>query len=784
MRNCSCAAATLRVATLVTAILNFFAPSAIDAQDARSKQLSVEYFERKVRPLLARHCYECHSTAEGPDNGELILDTAAGIRQGGSRGVLVQNESSKDSLLWTAVNYAQADLEMPPSGKLAARDLDILRTWIEGGFPLPKSNGLAPRQNASIDFEAGRNFWSFRQLSNPTVPDVEDSHWCRNEIDRFVLARLERAGLTPSAPAADHTLLRRLTFDLNGLPPSEDSARNSRGITQPDRWQAEVERLLSSPRYGERWGRTWLDLARYTDTTASWLNSTGQAWLYRDWVIAALNRNLPFDEFVKLQLAADLSPGTAPEDLAALGFLGLSPTYWKELKLSPEVIRQVVAEEWDERIDAVSRSFLGLTVSCARCHDHKFDPISSEDYYGLAGVFASTQLSDRLLIPADEATVVLSAREQVAKLEQQLQKLKDKESAEAGPLKEKIAAIKAKTPQYDAASAHAVREAAIYVHPKGEDATRLEYKDGATRDLGVFRRGNPANATEPVPRRYLTVLSPSKPVPFQRGSGRLELADAITGESEALVARVIVNRIWTHHFGFGLVRTPSNFGMQGELPTHPELLEYLASELVRHEWDLKWLHRLIVNSSTWRQLSNSRETPVTMDPENRLLWRMNRRRLDVEMWRDAVLVSSASLRSQIGGPAENIDAAINFRRTVYGKIARRELNVMMRTYDFPEPTSHSPRREPTTTPLQQLYVLNAPLFRAHSSRLVGLSKKLENEDRIALMYLRLFGRTPTSEEVSIGQAFVNSSGEQPNDPESWTDYVHSLMGLNEFFYLD
>ncbi|MCA9038600.1 MAG: DUF1549 domain-containing protein, partial [Planctomycetaceae bacterium] len=353
-----------------------------------------------------------------------------------------------------------------------------------------------------------------------------------------------------------------------------------------------VEELLASPHYGERWARMWLDLARYTDFTPDWQNPTDRGWLYRDWVINAFNTNMRYDRFVKLQLAADQLPDTPPDDFAALGFLGLSPTYWKELRLAPTVIEQIVADEWDERIDAVSRTFLGLTVACARCHDHKFDPVSTQDYYALAGVFASTQLHEQPLLPAEESRGVISARKKLIQLQDQLKSVKEKDSSQAEALAKQIAEFKAANPHVEMPFAHTVKDASVFVVADGPDATKLTYAESQARDLPVFHRGNPANTGEIVPRRYLSIFNPSGSANgFEHGSGRIDLANAMLSRSEGLVARVMVNRIWARHFGKGLVSTESDFGSQGDPPSHPQLLEYLAFHFVKQGWDIKWLHR-------------------------------------------------------------------------------------------------------------------------------------------------------------------------------------------------
>ena len=692
------------------ACFTFSDPVQIFATEAAQPDTAsqVEFFETQVRPILVRRCYSCHSTETGPKNGSLILDTVEGIAAGGTRGASFDKDELEKSLLFTAVGYGDTDLQMPPEGKLPAGEIAILERWIRGGAKLPEYKST-PRPVASrIDLAEGRKFWSFQPLQAVSVPTPKMDHMGLRPIDILIRSKLDEHQLTPNAEADRTTLLRRVTFDLIGLPPTPAEVDAFLQDDRPDAYSLVVDRLLASPHFGERWARVWLDLARYTDETPDWQNPTDRGWLYRDWIVRSLNDNLSYKLFVKLQLAADLIPDTPPADLAALGFLGLSPTYWKELRLAPSVIEQIVADEWDERIDVVTRTFMGLTVSCARCHDHKFDPITAEDYYGLAGVFASTQLDEQPLLPAEQAKHVRAARQQIRELEGKLKPIKDKKSPEAAAIEQEIATIRQATPQYDLPWAHVLREASVYVVPEGTDATRLEYRETVARDLPIFRRGNPSNPGPIVPRRFLSVLQPESSAPFKQGSGRAELAESFFQNASGLLARVIVNRIWDQHFHQGLVRTPSDFGSQGDRPTHPELLEYLAHEFVASGWDLKWLHREIVLSATYRQATTFNAANYAVDPANHYLWRMNRRRLDFEMWRDATLAATGTLDLKLGGPSRPVDDLNNNRRSLYVTVAREELHPMLRMHDFPEASAHSPRREPTTTPLQQLFVLNSP----------------------------------------------------------------------------
>lgn len=596
---------------------------------------------------------------------------------------------------------------------------------------------------------------------------------------------MEKAGLQPAAPAEDRVLLRRLYFALTGLPPTADEAGNF----DRSRLADTVEKLLASPHYGERWGRHWLDLARYTDISESWSDSKSPPFLYRDWVVAAFNADLPYDQFVIRQLANDLLPDSRPQDNAALGFIGLSPSYWKELQLPPEIISVTVAEEWEERVDTLGRTFLGLTLGCARCHDHKSDPVTAEDYYAIAGVFASVRIADSPVVSDELWKPVSTARAKVESLEAKQKALKKTKPAPKN-LKEQLAAIekeintiKTATPHFHLASANGIVEAALFVKNKddGKHGTELDYVDGMARNLPLHRRGNPNDAGEIVPRRFLSAFPQKngRPRPLTSGSGRLELARSLVEEAAPLSARVIVNRVWQHHFGRGLVGTPSEFGPAGEAPTHPELLDDLAARFVEAGWSIKWLHREILSSAAWQQASLVRLDVEARDPSNQFYSRMSRRRLDVESWRDAMLTASGEIDLQIGGEPFSLEDTSMTRRTLYGSIRRRELNPMLSVNDFPDPITHNSTRTETSTPMQLLFSLNGPFIIARSA---ALAKELaetgrDDRERIRHAYARLYQRLPSPREETLGLAYLASG-------EPWHQYAQVLLTSNEFLYLD
>jgi hypothetical protein len=633
--------------------------------------------------------------------------------------------------------------------------------------------------------------WSFQPLREQPLPEVKNAAWPQNRIDHFILAELEGNGLSPSPEADPRTLTRRLSFDLTGLPPGAVIGDRSSVISNPSPPTTDhrslITDLLASPHYGERWARHWLDLARYADVTESWSDAKSPAWLYRDWVIGAFNRDLPYDQFVVQQLANDLLPGSRPEDNAALGFLGLSPSYWKELQLPPEIISVTVAEEWEEKMDAFGRTFLGLTLGCARCHDHKSDPVTAEDYYAIAGVFASVQLVDRPILDEMAWAPIREAREKVKALEGKRDALKKAKPAPAdlkdqlAAFEKDIAAIRETTPKYHTATAPAVMEAALFVKPKdkGEHGTKLDYIPGMAQDLPLHERGDPNKPGKVVPRRFLSAFPgpDGSPRSLDHGSGRLELAHALVKEAAPLSARVIVNRVWQHHFGRGLVPTPSEFGPAGEAPTHPALLDDLTARFVANGWSLKWLHREILESATWRQSSLASDETMARDPQNHLYSHTSKRRLDVEAWRDALLAATGELDLKTGGEPFALEDPKATRRTVYGLVKRRELDEMLRIHDFPDPIAHSSTRTETATPLQQLFSLNSPFIFARSEALAASLSGKDDTAKIHEAYHRLFQREPSAREHELGLAFLQGGG-------TWPAYAQVLLTSNEILYLD
>jgi hypothetical protein len=804
---------------------------ALSAGSLHGQAIDNAFFEKEIRPILVNQCFGCHSSKLRTPMGSLVLDTKAGMRAGGDGGPILVPGSPDASRLIEALEYKDSELRMPPTGKLSAREIDAFRKWIAGGAPDPREDSAtaAPVAKRGMDIETGRKWWSFQPVREAPAPKVRDAAWARKKIDFFVLAKLEENHVQPSAPADAATLIQRAYLDLTGLRPTYDEVAAFEKDRSPDAYERLVDRLLDSPQYGARWGRYWLDVARFAED-----NPTSEAtnppypfaWRYRDWVIDAVSHDVPYDRFVKLQLAADLMPGTSRDDLRALGYLGTGPVYHKDARLSKDVIETLFTDDWDERVDAVSRGILGLTVACARCHDHKFDPIPTKDYYGMAGVFASTVQAPRPLAATADPTTELQFMAAAQRMfflnyasnlmknepgtkpeesKQKSEKFKAEDErilAEMAPLKESrpelYTYLARMVPQPPAPPntqrppqaagngrgrgrgastepfTNSVFDAGMWIDGSDPDLTTLDMKPGVARDLHILPHGNVAAPGEVAPRQFLSVLSKGDPR-FGQGSGRLELADRLFTDGAPLAARVIVNRVWAWHFGKPLVATTSDFGTQGERPTHPELLDDLAARFVANGWSLKWLHREIMLSATYRQASHPREDGLKADATNHLIWRMNPRRLDAEAFRDTILEAAGTLDAATGGPSADLDAADNVRRTVYGRVSRGNLNTLLKLYDFPEASQHSPGRELTTTPLQQLFVMNSAFMQTQAAALV---KKVGDESEAAAkvrgIYRRVLARDPSAKELDLALTYLNGS--------TLEQYAQALLSSNEVIF--
>ncbi len=891
----------------------------------------IAFFESKVRPILSAACYKCHSLAEGKAKGGLTLDTREGVRKGGDTGAAVVPGNPDKSLLITAITYDDADLQMPPKGeKLKKEEIDALMQWVKMGAPDPRTEAATATKLTGLTDKA-RLHWAFKPVVKPALPEIKtnltwvtmDDRRTVHPVDAFILAKLQEKGIPPSPPADRDTLLRRASYDLLGLPPSPQEMLAFREDPSPDAWAKVIDRMLASPHYGERWGRYWLDTARYADTIGGDRNANNRgkdyrypfAWTYRDWVVKAVNQDMPYDKFIMVQLAADQMPESRrdPRLLSALGFLTVGERF-------PNA-----NDEINDRIDVVTKGFVGLTVSCARCHDHMFDPIPTKDYYALHGVFASIEEpEDKPLVNAPSARQMEEFAGKIAELEQKnreefyrvlgeyaakfrmkagkyllaahmrrdrseagLRKLEALQTAESldvdivnymgqrphrleneifsafrkfaalsesdfatlgGKVAAEIAAsnkstvIPAVAAVFKGAKIQSLNQVAdiytkVFAGLDGsarqffqsaakstsasfvgvEDAAARTYaapfpiapasaldsdgiRDmiaewplrmrnqprftfGAINELYLTHAGAPAKAMvvadkpEPrnspvfirgqsgvrgdmVPRRFLDILSPGgKAKEFQLGSGRLELAKAIASKENPLTARVMVNRVWLHHFGEGFVRTPDDLGTQSEAPSHPELLDYLSSYFMENGWSLKNLHRLIMTSKTYQISSHTRKEYEDMDPYNRLLWRANVRRLDFEAMRDSLLVYGGTLDRTIGGQPVNLtDEPYSTRRSVYGYIDRGNLPELLTAFDFSDPDMPNSKRTSTVVPQQALFLMNSSMSVDAARRIIARPEVANARDgtaRVLAIHNIIFQRNPQKEEIPFIYAFLN-----------------------------
>jgi mono/diheme cytochrome c family protein len=935
------------------------------AADVKLTPDQLDFFEKHIRPIFTDNCYKCHSHESAKVKGGLMLDTRDDLRKGGDTGLAIVPGDSEKSLLIKAVRYTDKDLQMPPNdNQLAAAQIHDLEAWVKMGAPDPRTE-IPQSHKYTIDFTIARRHWSFEPVADPPVPHPEDpNHWAKSPIDEFILAAQATNNVIP-APAADKvTLLRRATFDLIGLPPSEQEVGDFLADDSPTAFAKVVDRLLASPHYGERWGRYWLDLAHYADTKGSGNqgDTYAYAYVYRDYVIRAFNEDLPYDQFIIQQIAADKLPlGDDKRPLAAMGFLTLG----NRTSNQPNDII-------DDHIDVISKSMLALTVTCARCHDHKFDPIPTTDYYALHGVFNSSYepTDDPLLETPDDTPVYRDFVQKYTACQTALQNFRIEETnkiraemfeksgdylfalhdyyaksnavsrniyVEKRGLNAQTAAIwdnnlKAMQRRHNpifapwielsalsdddftaqvkdlAAKYHANTDRTNHINPvvadffstppaslgqvaarytqmfadvdkhwremesdydsrkkmdetddpepkglpdAGEEQVRqfliapnspfylddnrinnlinrdnklkntfdtltkaendvvvshpgsparapvLEDMD-KPRDSYVFVKGNPGVHGPAATRHFLTILSPGDNPPlFKSGSGRLELAEDIASKDNPLTARVMVNRIWLHHFGDGLVRTPDDFGERGEAPTHPELLDYLASQFMQSGWSIKAMHRMIMLSAVYQQSSEGDPKSVAADPENRWWDRMNRRRLDFEALRDSILAVGGDLDMKMGGKPVRLDTEpFALRRTIYGFVDRRNVPNMYQAFDFASPDLTTGRRETSVVPQQALFMMNSPLVVEQSRNIVrNLKFKPDTpvRSRIKMMYELLFQREPTEAELDIAMDYVRSDSAaewQTNASAAWsygygeydaeTHHLNSYAGMGAF----
>ena len=822
--------------------------AAAEAQDSTG----IEFFETRIRPVLAENCYSCHGADATPLQGALRVDSRAALLSGGNGGPAIVPGKPERSLLMRALRH-EDELKMPPWGKLADEDIARIEEWIRIGAPAPADETEWVATIPDVEH------WAFQPLSDQRPPTSTNS-WARSSIDAFVAQRLREAQLTPSSDVGKRSLMRRAYFDLVGMPPSADDIDAFVGDASPGAYEQVIDGLLRSEHFGERWARYWLDIVRYSDEGFQ-ARAFPIAWTYRDWVIDAFNADMPYDEFVERQLAADLLDDDV-RHLPALGMLTVGINL-------PRITD--VPENLDDRIDVVSRGFLGLSVACARCHDHKFDPIPQKDYYSLYSVFLNSpdvlepvaidtipdtpqaefytkklryrrewidrfkrerleyhkgefrkidaierylaaawvgrNTSDiqldalskeknlnlyvltrwrRFLVDSLDAAdgrfqPIVDADGSDEAIAEFARRLVDasRDSPWGDPAKEQLRQIL----WSDGAPTEIPFEDSMWVLNEGDQNTvknlRWEYtgifadwgyrggprhamavRDATERQQAfVFVRGNQHSLGTPVEPRFLTAFGAT---PFREGSGRLELAQAITNPDNPLPARVMVNRVWQHLFGHGIVRTPSDFGLRGDPPSHPELLDYLATKFINDGWSVKKLIREIMLSSTYRQASADTPEGMAVDPENRLLWRQNRRRLDFEALRDSMLTVADALDATVGGGPFALDARPSpTRRSIYAYISREEPSATMRNFDFSNPEQHTPQRESTTVPQQALFLINNSFVGEQARRLAARLPESADVAKANELYRFVLGRVPTERELELAVEFVTQGDTSP-----------------------
>lgn len=792
------------------------------------------FFEMKIRPLLAQRCFDCH----GPDTQEsgLRLDSLAAMLTGGDSGPAVVPGQPDESLLVEAINYVS--LEMPPDGKLEGEEIAALTAWIKMGSPWPGAGGdskaeMPPKEKITKE---DRAWWAFQPVRDPPVPKV-DSDWCRTDLDRFIYRGLEEAGISPAAEAESRALVRRVYFDMTGLPPSPEEVERYLNDPSPDRYERLVDRLLDSPRYGERWARHWLDLVRYAESDG-WRQDAfrPEAHKYRDYAIAALNADKPYDRFVLEQLAGDeIAPGD-PDAISATQYLRHT-TY--------EYNQRDVATQWtlivDEVTDVTGDVFLGMGMACAKCHDHKFDPILREDYYRLRAFFAPLawredqpvatveKLAEHKQRLAAWEVKTASIRRELAAIEwpallkhaggqgfnkfaPELQAILLKQPEDRSPLEQQLAELALRQLE--------LKRDKLPEHLKGEQKERwqklreqlAEFEAEKPKPLPTRAFAAADVGPEPPPNRipgdrrgrdippgFLSVLGEAPasidPPPAVLGSTgrRTALAKWIADPDNPLSTRVIVNRVWQYHFGRGLVATSNDFGRLGERPSHPELLDWLTRRFLEGGWRLKPLHRLILTSAAYRQtaLRSPPAAAAEKDPENRLLWRMPTRRLDAEQIRDALLAASGELDLTMGGPSVDASAP---RRSIYRKMLRNKPDPLLDLFDAADGLTSTPLRDVTTTPLQALELINGPwtLQRAQAFAARLKRERSSPADQVERAYELACQRPPTAAERETAVGFLRQQtaklaehgASRTAETEALADFCHMLLNSNEFLYVD
>lgn len=814
----------------------------------------IVFFEKSVRPLFAKHCYKCHSSSKGEDKGGLILDSQAGWMEGGDSGPAIVPGNLSESILIEAIEQKDPDFAMPPKYKLSSSEIEDLKKWISMGAPDPRDGTPVKPTPSKINIAEGRNFWSFQSAKSSTLPDVSDKNWVNDPLDRYILDKLVSEQLIPVADADRATLIRRVTYDVIGLPPTPQEIRDfvNDPATMQNALEQVVNRLLDSKHFGERWGRHWLDVVRYGESMGRTRNYPFPfAWKYRDYVIDSFNNDKPYNQFVTEQLAGDLLPSKdnrqSDEQHIATGFLALG-----SMDLNERDKEKFQLDVIDDQIDVTGRAFMALTTGCARCHDHKFDPIPTTDYYAMAGIFKSTntlsgygnrqgggnKLNRNALISLSDNQVATAVTEPVkppkpsareVKLQGQVAKLKKEEKSLTDRLKafrkrtnskqKKVSANEPKqfNPQRTQQRIKQIRNQVKRLEKQiGNLANGLNNGTSISGNLAmgasdaqnitnckVRIRGDVDNSGAEIPRGVPQVLTNgTQPKLPDNSSGRLEFARWISDPSHPLTARVMVNRVWHHLFGEGIVRTVDNFGYSGEKPSHPKLLDHLALRFTGEmNWSIKKLISSIVLSHSYRLASEYSQKNYSIDPDNTLFWRANVRRLEAEALRDAMMSVAGTLnldpakgslvqklKSGEVGKNGGMQSLKSFdHRSVYLPIVRNYVPEFLQVFDFAEPASVIGRRDITTVSTQALFLLNDKFVIdqsvATAKRLLDDDRLENQEERIAGAYLLAFGRTPSGAELSQFRKYLNEAIKNGQTPEAaFSGFIQALFASAEFRY--
>jgi len=769
-----------------------------------------EFFESKIRPVLVNQCGKCHASTAEKVRGGLLVDSRDGLRRGGDTGAAIVPGNLEESLLIQAIRYQDDELQMPPKTRLSAEVIADFETWVRMGAPDPRRDP-AHTGSAGFDLAKEKAFWSFRPPTKSEPPAVIQADWPRDAIDRFLLASLEAQGLAPVADADRPRLLRRLTFDLIGLPPTPEDIDQFVHDKSADALARVVDRLLASPHFGERWGRHWLDVARYAESSGKTNFTYPQAWRYRDWVIASFNADHPYDRFVREQIAGDLL--SAKDDrqranqIIATGFLAVGSKAH-----DTENREQFILDLIDEQIEATTRTFLGLTVACARCHDHKLDPIPQRDYYALSGIFRSTQTCSGTLaghfpnfnssplieLPPDagvpSAVPPLRPGQRDAMADRLAALVRERDSIPSGDAnRDRL--------RRTTSMLSGLRYRLAIDQPDGSPrlfAMGVRERDQAV-DSPLYVRGEMEQPGAVVPRGLIQVLLNENPAPIAAGSGRRELADWLASPANPLTARVMVNRVWLHLFGRGLVPTPDNFGAAGQLPSHPELLDTLAVDFMKDGWSVKRLIRRIVLSRAYGLDSIHDPRNFEVDPDNALVWRRSKRRLDAEVLRDAILFVSGQLDadppvgSTVARSGEGLARSLRLtgmdasdpHRSVYLPVVRDQVLESLALFDFADPSLVTGERASTVGPSQALFFLNGPFAIRQAEAMADRLKTVEHDSqRIELAYRLALARSPTPAERDRALAFLQAFAQHTTASEPLSAFCQSLFAGAEFRYLD